>query len=106
MDKRIEELLAQAKIEKRKTTAPAIEVLEHLYQAILAVPEFTLKDGKKARLDPYIKPEIDEDGNAQCGFDILLDDGSHLEFMVSNTGWGRALSETMAKFPRQSGRSR
>jgi len=42
---------------KEEAVTPAKEVLEHVYQAILGTPEFTLTDGKKARVDPYIPPE-------------------------------------------------
>jgi hypothetical protein len=66
-------------------------VLEYLYRSILATPEFTLKDGTKARLDPYIEPATGRDGELCCGVDVLLDNGSHLEFMVTNTGWGKGL---------------
>jgi len=71
---------------------PAKEVLEHLYQAILAMPSFTLADGKKARVDAYIPPEVNDDGQVTCGFDALIDNGSRLEFTVTNTGWGKAVA--------------
>lgn len=92
MDRRTRELLAKAAAANAEATAPAKEVLSHLYRAILDVPEITLKDGTKARLDPYIEPEVSEDGQIQCGFDVLLDNGGHLEFMVTNTGWGKAFA--------------
>jgi hypothetical protein len=89
VDRRTRELLAKAEEARKLATAPAKEVLEHLYKAVLTVPEFTLKDGTRARLDPYIEPEVGDDGELRCGFDVLLDNGSHLEFMVKNTGWGK-----------------
>ena len=82
---------AIAKI-KEEVVTPAKEVLEHVYQAILRTPEFTLTDGKKARVDAYIPPQVDDDGELTCGFDVLLDNGSHLEFTVRNTGWGKAMA--------------
>lgn len=88
MRKSIEELLAAHKTE---TTAPALEVLEHVYQSLLLCPEFTLQDGRKACVQPFETPALDGQGEPRCGFDVRLDDGSHLEFTVRNTGWGRPL---------------
>ena len=53
---------------------------------------FTLADGKKARFDGDIPPEQNDDGEVTCGFDVLIDNGSHLEFTVTNTGWGKAMA--------------
>src|SRR6266404_4523663 len=92
MDRRIRELLEEREALRAKATAPAKEVLEHLYKAIMATPSFTLKDGTKATLDPYFSPELDKNGELQCGVDVLLDNGTHLEFMVTNTGWGKAIA--------------
>jgi hypothetical protein len=66
-------------------------VLEHVYRTILAMPTFTLADGKKARLDAYFLPEVNDGGKVTCGFDVLIDNVSHLEFTVTNTGWGKAM---------------
>ena len=66
------------------------EVLNHIYAGILAIPEFALGDGTKARLAPYTKPRIGEDGAVQCNFEVLLQSSaqsSHLEFSVNNAGW-------------------
>ena len=76
---------------KRETTGPAREVMEHLYQAIVAAPEFALKDGTKAKTEPLGAPEVNDEGEGSFSFDVALDDGSHLEFTVKNTGWGRSL---------------
>ena len=84
---KLEELIAQYKPE---SIAPAKEVLEHLYKAVLRTPEFTLSNGVKARLDPYYAPEVNEEGELKCGIDVLLDNGTHLEFTVKNTGWGKS----------------
>ncbi len=83
------EAIAQIKDE---AVTPAKEVLEHVYQATLATPEFTLTDGKKARFDADIQPEVNDDGELTCGFDVLIDNGSHLEFTVSKTGWGKSMA--------------
>lgn len=97
MDRRVRELITEANKARGEAMAPAQEVLEHLYQSLLAVPEFTLKDGTKARLDPYYAPEVDDDGELRCGVDVLLDNGSHLEFTMANTGWGKSLAVVRQK---------
>ncbi len=75
-----------------EAVTPAKEVLEHLYQAILGTPEFTLTDGKKARVDAYYPPQVDDEGELTCGFDVVIDNGTQLEFTVTNTGWGKAMA--------------
>ena len=77
---------------KEEAVTPAREVLEHIYQVILGTPEFMLADGRKARVDAFYPPEVDADGELACGFDVLLDDGAHLEFTVRNTGWGKPIA--------------
>jgi hypothetical protein len=74
-----------------EATSPAPEVLGHLYQAMLKTPEFTLQDGRKCKVDAYYAPEVDPEGNLKCGIDVVIDDGSHLEFTVGNTGWGKPI---------------
>ncbi len=75
---------------KEEAVSPAKEVLEHVYQVILGTPEFTLADGKKARVDAYYPPQVDDEGELTCGFDVLIDNGTQLEFTISNTGWGKS----------------
>jgi hypothetical protein len=89
---------------KAEATAVATEVLEHLYRAILKIPAFTLKDGRTARVEDYSPPEINEDGEAECGIDVMLPDG-HLEFTMRNSGWGKSFIETLKK-PAKQGRQR
>ncbi len=74
---------------RQDTTTPAREVLEHIYNAVLAVPTFTLKDGTKAQLSRLRSPELNEDEEVTCSFDVDFEDGSRLEFTLKNTGWGR-----------------
>lgn len=85
------ELLAE---HKRATTAPALELLEQLYERLLGMKEFVTKGGLKGEVEPFESPTIDENGELHCGFDIRLADGSHLEFMVQQTGWGKSLVPT------------
>ena len=106
MDRRTCELIAKLAPVKAEATAPAREVLEHLYKVILAMPEFLLKDGTKARLDPYIEPGVGKRGELHCGFDVLLDNGSHLEFTVTNTGWGKSLASGRDRTGPANGRER
>ena len=63
---------------REEAVTPAKEVLEHVYQAILGTPEFTLTDGKKSRVDSFYPPEVNDDGELTCGFDVLLDNGATL----------------------------
>lgn len=95
MNRRVHELLSNAAEEQVKGTAPATEVLEHLYRAILTVPEFKLRDGTCAKVDAYYEPEVGKEGELQFGFDVLLDDKSHLEFTLTNTGWGKSLAPNL-----------
>src|SRR5947209_2615793 len=66
----------------------AREILEHLYGQILALPRFALKDGSQVRLEAFFPPEEDDEGELRCGFDVLLQNGAHLEFVLPNSGWG------------------
>jgi hypothetical protein len=86
---------------KADTTAPAQEVLEHVHRAILAIPEFTLKDGTKAKVTDLAPPQANDDGDMQCGFDVELANGSHLEFYLKNTGWGRPFTALAPQTPRR-----
>jgi len=81
---------------KEETTAPAMEALEHLYKVLLAIPPFTLKDGTPVRVESYVPPEMNDQGEAECGIDVKLPDG-HLEFMLKNTGWGKSFADDIAK---------
>jgi len=90
---------------RNEATSPAREVLEHLYQAFLKIPEFALRDGTVAKLVPYYPPEITEGGDLKCGVDVLLDNGTHLEFTVTNTGWGKSFIAAQSQPPRK-GRGR
>jgi hypothetical protein len=76
--------------QRKEATAPAKEVMEHLYAAIVAAPEFTLKDGRTAKTETLGAPEVNEDGDPTFSFNVAIDDGSLLEFSVNNTGLGRS----------------
>ena len=89
---------------KWDTTAPAREILEHVYKAVLALPAFTLQDGTTARISQLGSPAINDAGELTCSFDVDRADGSHLEFTVKHTGWGRPLSAALA--PRKPGPAR
>jgi hypothetical protein len=81
---------------KQETIASAGDVMEHVYKAVLGTPAFTLKDGTRARVDGLSPPEMNDDGELTCGFDVLLDDGTHLEFTMKNTGWGKSFAAAHA----------
>lgn len=76
---------------KDESTAAALEVLAHIYQTLLSAPEFVLLDGSKAKVESFVAPGVDDQGEVQCGFDVRLENGSHLEFTVQNTGWGKSV---------------
>jgi hypothetical protein len=89
-----------------KIDAQAKEVLGHMYQAVLTTPAFTLQDGTRCQVDSFYEPEVNSGGDLKCGFDVLLGDGTQLEFTVANTGWGRSLAPGLAEKPRRTGRGR
>lgn len=97
-----EEIRAQ----QESVAAHAKEVLEHIYKAVLGVPAFTLKDGSKAQVSALGSPELSEDGELTCSFDVDFADGAHLEFSLKNTGWGRPFGPNLAKNPSKHGHSR
>jgi hypothetical protein len=83
----------------QEATAPAKEVLEHIHNAVLAVPEFTLKDGTKARTTKYEPPAINEDGELTCSFNVNLDNGTDLTFTVKDSGWGKYIGPPVKDAP-------
>jgi hypothetical protein len=91
---------------RERIKAHAKEVMGHMYQAMLKTPEFSLRDGTKCRVDPFYEPQVDSGGDLKCGFDVLLDDGSHLEFTVGQTGWGKSLARGHAGKETRRGRGR
>lgn len=103
---RINELYAAADASKREIAGPATEVLQHLQQALSAMTPFVLKDGTRARFELYVSPEINKYGDATCGVDAILEDKGHLEFTVTNTGWGKALAPAHRAKPKPRGRGR
>jgi hypothetical protein len=78
---------------KEEVTAPAKEVMEHLHDGMIAIPEFTLKDGRTAKTEDYYAPEIGPDGELYFGVDVALSDDSHLEMTTRNSGWGGMVRE-------------
>jgi hypothetical protein len=99
----LEELIARYKPD---TSAPAKEIMEHLYEAVLATPEFTLKDGTKAKVENYFPPEMSDDGELSCGIDVVLDNGTRLEFTMKNTGFGKSFVAAHASKTPPRGRRR
>ena len=87
-------------------TSQAPEVLDHMYQAILKVPEFTLRDGTKCTVSSYYNPETNADGELKCGFDAHMDNGTDLEFTVAQTGWGKSFAAARASKKSQPGCAR
>jgi hypothetical protein len=88
----VKKAILEAAAAREKALAPAMEVVEHIHRALMAMPLFTLSDGTKGCIEPYVSPEIDKDGDASCSIDVILSNGSHLEFKLKNTGWGKAFA--------------
>ena len=99
----IEEIVARYQPD---VTAPVKEVMDQVHQAVLATPAFTLKDGRTAKVENYFPPEADDEGELSCGFDVVLDDGTHLEFSIKNTGWGKSFATAHAPKKPRPGRRR
>jgi hypothetical protein len=76
---------------KKEVSGHAKEVMDNLYQAMLRTPEFTLRNGTRCRVEEFYPPEEQADGELKCGIDVVMDDGTHLEFIVAQTGWGKPL---------------
>jgi hypothetical protein len=85
-----------------QATAPAKEALEHIHNAVLALPEFTLKDGTKARTTQFEPPDINEDGELTCSFHVNLDNGTDLTFTVKDSGWGKFIGPPAKDLPHSS----
>jgi hypothetical protein len=75
---------------REHVTSHAREVLDHVYRTVLKAPEFTLQDGTKCTVSSFYEPETNDQGELKCGIDVNLSDGSHLEFTVAQTGWGKS----------------
>lgn len=82
------------------------EVLGHLYQAVLQTPAFTLRDGTGCKVEAFYPPEETADGELKCGVDVVLDDGTQLEFSLANTGWAKAISMRQETKAAKRGRER
>jgi hypothetical protein len=80
---------------KQETTRPALELTARLYNALINMKPFTLLDGTPVSVKAYQPPQINDQGEAECGVDIVLPDG-HLEFMLRNTGWGKSFAKEIA----------
>jgi hypothetical protein len=81
---------------KDETTAHAHEVIAHLYKAMLGLNSFNLIDGTPVSVKMYQPPQINEEGEATCGIDVILPNG-HLEFTMRNSGWGKSFAAEHVK---------
>lgn len=96
-NRRVQELLAPVDEAKRDTTVSALEVMGLLHQALLNMPPITLRDGTNALVSAYVSPEVNKDGQVAFGIDVLLQHRGHLEFTVTNTGWGKSFHPHMVQ---------
>ena len=67
-------------------------------------PDSRSRTARTARVEDYYPPEVNDDGDLACGFDVVLDNGTHLEFSIKNTGWGKSFAAAHA--PKKPGRGR
>lgn len=87
---------------KEEITNPAAEVMAHLHQAVIALPEFALADGRKAKTEDLQPPQVNDDGELSMAYDVAISDGSHLELTTRDTGWGGMVQhERAVKRPRR-----
>lgn len=84
-------VLEEVARQKAEMLVPATEIIEHLYRALLAAPPMTLSDGRVATVAAFMPPQANPSGEAECGIDVELPDGGHLEFTMRNSGWGKPL---------------
>jgi hypothetical protein len=90
---------------KQEAISPALEVTARLYKALLEMEPFTLLDGTCVSVKAYTPPRTNNQGEAECGVDIVLPDG-HLEFMIRNTGWGKSFAQGVKASREKDGRRR
>jgi hypothetical protein len=83
--------------QREELTANAKEAPEHLYQATLKTPEFTLKNGTKCKVKPYYEPQENDDGEVKCGADLVLEDGAHVGITVTATAWEKSFVADIAE---------
>lgn len=101
------ELQRLADEHRQEVTAPAWEVLQHIYKALLAMPPMFVVGNVMATVTPYFSPMVDEDdGTAKCGVDVRLADGRQLEFTVVNSGWGKSPAAAVNREPQVRPRGR
>lgn len=94
--RRLAELVAAA---RAATEVHAGEATELLFRALVALPPARLKDGTEVRFEPFFAPRADDDGAWSCGVDVRFGDGSYLEFILANTGWGRPMNHSLTQPP-------
>lgn len=80
------------------------EVLDHLYRRLLWTAPFKLGDGTPVTIRGFIEPQINDQGELVCGIDALLGDEGHLELIMKQGGWGRAINVERAKSKSPRGR--
>lgn len=85
----IDDMVAE---EKAKRLSSIMEVMNEIYARLPWGQEFTLADGRTAKLVKLVEPADHEDG-PRFGFDAVFSDGGHIEFYARQTGWGSPLFE-------------
>lgn len=74
---------------KARITASSLEAITDVFHRMPWGAEITLSNGTTCKLKPFVEPRLNDEGRAEFGFDLA---GAtwHLEFMVTQTGWGGA----------------
>jgi hypothetical protein len=67
---------------KAQGTDPVQEILEHVHKAILAMPEFALEDGTRARVTDLAPVQENAGGDVQYGFDVRLENGERFRLRL------------------------
>lgn len=67
------------------------EVLAHLHKELVG-KEFTLADGRRARIETLQEPETggSKPSSILC---VAMDNVAYLEFTLQNTGYGRPITD-------------
>jgi hypothetical protein len=91
---------------RQEMSQPAREAIGHLYATLLTLPTIKLSNDVSAIVEPFVAPEADAEGRLRCGIDLRLSDGSMLEFMLTNTGWGKPFAQGVIEQGRNGGKDR
>jgi len=75
-----------------------LEVMREVYARLPYGAPFKLSDGSTGQIEKFSEPEEFEDGTFRFGFDVQIQGGKldHIEFYVTQTGWGGIMTDGAA----------